>query len=154
MTDRPVLGVDPGLVGGLALLYEDYVHAIDIPVVDGEVDVDAIVLVLRNVRPRLAVIEAVHSMPKQGVSSSFKFGQAYGALRGAVAACGIPHRLVTPQKWKKHFGLGPDKEKARALAIQTWPGVGCFSRKRDKDRAEAALLALYGEQVFEGRANA
>src|SRR3990167_11470885 len=29
-----------------------------------------------------AVIEQVHSMPKQGVSSSFKFGANYGLLQG------------------------------------------------------------------------
>lgn len=153
MTDRPVCGIDVGITGGLALLYDDRVHAVDMPVVDGEVDVDALVLVLRNVKPRLVVIEDVHSMPRDGVKQAFSLGNSLGSVRAAVAACGIPHRRISPQRWKKHFGLiKQDKEAARALAIQTWPGAECFSRKRDHNRAESALLAKYGADVIEVRA--
>jgi hypothetical protein len=81
------------------------------------------------------------------VSSTFKYGVAYGALRTVVALCNIPYRLVTPGKWKNHFGLDSDKEKSRALAIQFWPGCGHFARKKDHGRAEAALIARYGAEM-------
>lgn len=144
-----LVGIDPGITGGIAFLYADgTVAAYDIPNAGGEVDVDQVVKLLRTYVPERAIVERAQAMPKQGVSSTFKFGQAYGALRAAVVACGIPHHLVTPQSWKKHFKLDSDKEKSRALAIRLWPGVGLFERKKDHGRAEAALIARYGAEVL------
>jgi hypothetical protein len=144
----PILGIDPGVHGGVAFLYSGHVTADDIPVVGGEVDVDALVRRVREMRPRLAIIERAGAMPQQGVSSTFKYGVAYGALRTVVALCNIPYQLVTPAKWKNYFRLDADKEKSRALAIQLWPGGGFFSRKKDHGRAEAALIARYGASTF------
>lgn len=143
-----ILGVDPGITGGIAFLYPDKVAAFDIPVAGGEVDVDELVRIVRARQVSFAVIERASAMPKQGVSSTFKFGVAYGSLRTVVALCEIPYRLVTPGKWKNHFGLDSDKEKSRALAIRLWPGCGFFARKKDHGRAEAALIARYGAEVF------
>jgi hypothetical protein len=51
---------------------------------------------------------------------------------------------VSPAKWKRALGLS-DAETSRAKAIETWPTqAGLFARKRDHNRAEAALLGLYG----------
>jgi hypothetical protein len=138
----PILGVDPGVTGGISFLYPDRIVAEDIPVVGGEVDVDTLVRRVREMCPRLAVIERAGAIPRQGVSSTFKYGVAYGALRSVVALCNIPYQLVTPAKWKNHFRLDAEKEKSRALAIQLWPGCGFFSRKKNHGRAEAALIAL------------
>jgi hypothetical protein len=161
-TDRPfgcppsgvILGVDPGVTGGIAFLYagSGRIEALDIPTAGGEVDVDTLVRAVRAAAPSLAIIERASAMPKQGVSSTFKYGVAYGALRTIVALCEIPYHLVTPRKWKGHFGLDSDKEKSRALAIRLWPGCGLFSRKKDHGRAEAALIARYGAEVY-GRAD-
>jgi hypothetical protein len=145
----PILGVDPGITGGLAFLFPTGALEVgDIPVVAGEVDVDTLVRQVCAFSPAFAVIERANAMPKQGVSSTFKYGVAYGALRTVVALCNIPYRLVTPGKWKNHFGLDSDKEKSRALAIQFWPGCGFFSRKKDHGRAEAALIARYGAETW------
>src|SRR5262245_43464246 len=134
-------------------LYPDgRIEAYDIPTVDGSVDVDALVRRVHDHAPRLAVIEKAQAMPKQGVVSVFKYGCAFGALCTLVAVCNIPHHLVSPRKWKAHFGLDADKEKSRALAIRLWPGCGLFERKRDHGRSEAALLARYGAEVIERRA--
>ena len=143
----PILGVDPGITGGLAFLFANGVVAEDIPTAGGEVDVDTLVRRVREMQPALAIIERANAMPKQGVSSTFKYGVAYGALRTVVALCNIPYRLVTPGKWKAHFHLDADKEKSRALAIQLWPGCGYFALKKHHGRAEAALIARYGAET-------
>src|SRR5262249_14463881 len=123
----PILGVDPGVTGGVAFLYPSgEIFADDIPTAGGEVDVDTLVRRVREMQPALAIIERANAMPKQGVASTFKYGVAYGALRTVVALCNIPYQLVTPGKWKAHFHLDADKEKSRALAIQLWPGCGYF----------------------------
>jgi len=144
-----ILGIDPGVTGGIAFLYSDHIEAFDIPTVDGSVDVDALARLVREHAPRLAIIEKGQAMPKQGVVSVFKYGTAYGALCAITALCEIPTRIVSPRKWKNHFGLDADKEKSRALAIRLWPGTGLFERKKDHGKSEAALLARYGAEVFE-----
>jgi crossover junction endodeoxyribonuclease RuvC len=142
-----VLGIDPGVTGGIAFLSADgKIEAIDIPLAGGELDVDQLARIIREHAPDAAVIERASAMPKQGVSSTFKFGTAYGALRAIVAVLAIPQHLVSARKWKNHFNLDADKEKARALAIRLWPGCRLFERKKDHGRAEAALIAKYGFQ--------
>jgi crossover junction endodeoxyribonuclease RuvC len=99
--------------------------------------------------PDLAIVERVASMPGQGVSSTFKFGAAHGAVLGVLAALQIPTHLVSPTVWKRHFRLDRDKEKSRALALRVFAKLPeHFARKRDHGPAEAALLALYGFQQF------
>lgn len=83
-------------------------------------------------------------MPKQGVSSSFKFGRSLGLVEGVCDGLGIPVQWVTPNRWKKAMRLGADKEASRQLAIRRWPEqAALFARKKDHGRAEAALIALW-----------
>lgn len=147
--DHAVMGIDPGVTGGIAWLYRDgTVAAQDIPLAGGEIDVDQLARSIRSFAPRAAIIERAGAMPKQGVASTFKFGQAYGSLRAVVSACGVPLHIVTAATWKRYFHLDSDKEKSRALAIRFWPGTRLFERKRDHGRAEAALIARYGDEVM------
>lgn len=92
-------------------------------------------------------VEAVHSMPGQGVASSFNFGHSCGVVMGVLGALGMPHTLVTPQAWKKRAGLiGTDKDAARSRALQMWPTWTELSQKiKGQAFADAALIARYGE---------
>jgi hypothetical protein len=146
------LGIDPGITGGIALLIGDTLEGCwDIPVAGGEINPDELIRIIRDANPSMAVIERAWSRPGQRVASTFKYGQAFGTLRTAVAACETPQRLVTPGVWKKFYHLDSDKEKARAMAIRLWPGVAFFNLKKHHGRAEAALIARYGAEVFGGR---
>lgn len=146
-----ILGIDPGMEGGAAIYSEDtLVDVIDLPTAgDGSskrINAVALRAWILKYSPAHAFIEDVHSMPRQGISSSFRFGRAAGAIEAVVACCGIPYTIVTPQIWKKHYGLkGPDKEQSRALAVRLFPyGAAALARKKDHGRAEAALIASYG----------
>lgn len=148
--DHAIMGIDPGVTGGIAFLYRSgMVAAQDIPTAGGEVDADLIARTIRSFAPRFAVVERASAMPGQGVSSTFKFGAAYGALCAVVTVCRIPLHFVSPSVWKKHFHLDKDKEKSRKLAKDYWPGCGFFDRKKDHGRAEAALIARYGAECIE-----
>jgi hypothetical protein len=149
-----ILGIDPGVTGGIASIRGDFISVHDIPVAGGEINIDLLVKIIREEEPDVAIIERASSMPKQGVASTFKFGIAYGTLRAVVSALEIPHHLVTPATWKKHFRLSADKEKSRALAIRLWPGCGLFNLKKHHGRAEAALIARYGAEVLLQRRDA
>ena len=146
-----ILAVDPGLTGALAFLFVDQnaITVDDMPVVAGDIDAATLAARIAQMKPDFAIVELVASRPGQGVASVFKFGCGFGMVRGVIAANGIPMHLVTPAKWKRHFGLDADKEKSRALALRFWPARSdLFSRKKDHGRAESALLARYAAECI------
>ena len=98
-----------------------------------------------------AVIEEPNALPGQGVVSMFNFGFACGVVQAMVASMLIPVVLFKPSQWKAALGIpgGPEgKDAARRKASQLFPtSAGLFARKQDHGRAEAALLAWYGERT-------
>ena len=148
-----ILGIDPGLSGAVAFYFPSHPHLIaaeDMPVAGGEIDAATLARRVSLMVPTIAVIERVHAMPGQGVSSTFKFGTAYGTVLGAIIALGVTTHLVAPTKWKRYFGLSADKEEARALALRLWPTSEHFARKKDHGRAEAALIARWAAETIPG----
>ena len=143
------IGIDPGQSGGLAYLRPDgsMWWAIGMPAVDGEVDAVALYHILANATVGgegvKVAIEQVHSMPGQGVSSTFKFGKNFGIALGVVAALQLPLHRITPQTWKKQFVLtGKDKDASRHKATEFWPTMAdCWKRKADNGISDAALIA-------------
>lgn len=169
-----IAGIDPGLDGAIAILDPGQskpdpfdlgtnlnnpilVALYDMPTFEiktntkkrRQVDVYQVANMVRS-HPglRLAVIEEVHAMPKQGVTSSFSFGTNYGILLGIVAANAVPMRLVTPRTWKSTFGLSADKDESRRAASRLMPAEAKhWPLKSNDGRAEAVLLALYGAKA-------
>jgi len=68
--------IDPGAVNAAVALFHDGhpVFVDDIRATNGMLDSVAFAKALADMRVEDAVIENVHSMPRQGVSSTFKFG--------------------------------------------------------------------------------
>jgi crossover junction endodeoxyribonuclease RuvC len=50
--------------------------------------------------------------------------------------------LVTPQAWKKYFGLIADKHASSIMARKLWPDAP-LARQKDNGRAEALLMAYW-----------
>jgi crossover junction endodeoxyribonuclease RuvC len=99
-----------------------------------------------------AIIEKVSAMPKQGVSSTFKFGTNYGQWIGRLEALAIPFDFVTPQKWKKAMFDSMVKGDLKTMALdrarRLLPNMADrLKRKMDHGRAEALLMALYAMRV-------
>ena len=155
---RYYIGIDPGLSGAFAVMNEagEVVAVEDLPVVEYKAGrgkrrkLDARTLAHRFDEHAERggqwelnfVLEDVHSMPKQGVATTFRFGQAFGVIEGVVGAQGWPYRFVTPQKWKKAMGIPKDKDAARLAVIQRYPEAAEYlTRKKDHNRAEAVVLA-------------
>jgi len=152
------LGIDPGFTGAIACHDGDTggLVVLDMPILvakSGKKEIDHVALFDSLTPPDdgrrvIAYLEQVHSMPKQGLSSTFRFGQGYGALQMALLAHRTSTVDVTPQKWKKHFGLQRDKGASRGLATQRFPAYAhLFKRVKDDGRAEAALIALYAKEI-------
>lgn len=160
---RTIIGVDPGASGALALLtffdpesLAAHIDVRDMPThfINGKRRIDLHTLVLRFQEWRYAHadievwVENVGAMPGQSPNGMFQFGFACAAVQTAIVAAGIPMKLVTPQVWKKHYGLrgGPEnKDASRQAASRLFPQhAGLWARKKDDGRAEAVLIANYG----------
>lgn len=127
-----ICGIDPGLKGGLAILDNGKVYGYPMPLSGKDINVMAIVELLRSHRVDLVICEQVHAMPakgmngkNQGITSTFTFGKGYGMVLGAVMASGIPLELVTPQKWKSVTlqGTAKDKDAMIAFCRRRYPEV-------------------------------
>jgi crossover junction endodeoxyribonuclease RuvC len=157
-----VLGVDPGIHGGLAIVSVEngiapvLIDAIDIPAagVGAKERVDPIAIRnwIHQHQPTHAVIERGQAMPRQGSSSGFKYGRAVGAIEAAVSLAGVPLTVVEPTAWKKFHNLrGGEKEASRLRALMLFPAAAAlFARRKDHGRAEASLLAVYGARMNGG----
>lgn len=136
---KAFLGLDPGKSGGLAIV-GDGIQPWAVPMPETERDLWDTVQGVRAWADRdvAAVVEVVHSMPGQGVSSCFTFGRGYGALRMAIIAAGIPLREVQPRAWQKELGCltGGDKNVSKAKAQQLFPSL-----KITHKIADALLIA-------------
>ena len=151
-----ICGIDPGMTGAIAYLWPcGNLQVEDMPLLGDEIDAAQLCTNLATMRPAMVFIEGQQAMPGQGVSSTFKIGRNYGMVRAAIACAGVPTEVVSAGKWKKFYQLGKDKEASRAKAALYWPGMSLFARKKDHNRAEAALIARYGAKVMQlGRAAA
>jgi crossover junction endodeoxyribonuclease RuvC len=85
-----------------------------------------------------ALLEKVHAMPKQGVSSTFKFGASFGSCEMLLAATRVSHELITPQAWQKAMECrsGGDKNVTKRKAQQLFPDIKIIHAT-----ADAILLA-------------
>ena len=110
-----VVGIDPGLKGGVACILPRAVHAFPMPLVGSDINVSLLVRWLDSWNPIVAVIERQQSMPKQGVASTFKTGLNFGVLIGALKARQIPIELVTAPTWKRTVLAGTARDKKAAI---------------------------------------
>ena len=100
-------GIDPGKSGCLCVLDNNIPTFFDWPK-DGNIIIffEEIITHLENNCTEnivLAVLEKVHAMPKQGVTSMFNFGENLGMWKAFLAIHKIPHIIIPPQQWMKGY---------------------------------------------------
>lgn len=163
------IGIDPGSsTGGVAYIrtfigFPDEVTAVKIGDLTEKMTWEFFEKMIRETTMgayAFCIIEKVHSMPGQGVSSSFKFGGNYYGLRMALIGNKIPFDECSPQKWIKYYGMkkkiigtlidkdGKEKNilesktdwrrRKRQKAEQLFPEV-----KMTNNTADALLIANY-----------
>lgn len=160
------IGIDPGLTGALSALHDSgkVIGVWDTPIlrieknksIRHELDRVQMVDLVKDILHRrdefgepVACIESVHSMPEQGVASSFEFGKGFGMWLMLVTAVRVPLDLVSPQRWKKTMmdGMGKDKDASRIRAKELFGGSVDLSLKKHHGRADALLLAEYRRRL-------
>jgi crossover junction endodeoxyribonuclease RuvC len=135
-----IIGIDPGLSGGIAVLKDNIIKNLyDMPVMsEGKKNkrqlnsAQLVKIIKENIQEKeetAIVVEQVNAMPGQGVTSMFNFGQTFGAIKGISAALGLPIFFVRPAKWKKHFELiNSSKDSSRTKAIEMYPNLLLISQ--------------------------
>ena len=136
------IGIDPGKSGGVCATTGTMTTTTKCPTTVADMVKLLSTVAEMGTRP-MAIIEAVHSMPRQGVVSTFTFGTNYGQWLGILASLKIPYMQVTPHSWMKTFGAMPkDKPKRKHhlkhLAQQRYPNLHITLAT-----ADAVLIAHY-----------
>lgn len=158
-----VVGIDPGITGAIATLghKKELLGLDDMPVmqrggttkVKNQVNATELCAILHehlkhhDKNEILVIIELMSAMPKQGVSTTFSLGHTAGTIEAVVAAKGYSHRLVSPRTWKKAMNITADKAMSRSMAQRLFPDADLKLMKHH-NRAEAILLALYGQKEY------
>ena len=151
-----IFGIDPGVSGAISVLEnKKIIEVYDMPtMIDGKKNKKQVngSQVANIIKERLngdneiiIVVEHVNAMPGQGVTSMFNFGQSFGVIKGICSALSLPIYFVRPSKWKRHFNLiKTNKDASRTKVIEVYPHISSkLYRKKDSNRADAILIALY-----------
>lgn len=116
---KPLLCIDPGASGGLALVCNDgTVEAY--PMRDGMTSqIDAIRHIAATNPGLTAIIEKVgFHRPGNSAVSTAKFARHCGHLEAALYSVGVPFEEVAPGTWMKAIGAMPADKTARKNAIK------------------------------------
>ena len=160
------IGIDPGLQGGLAIIYPE----------PNIIETKIMPIMLQGKKkaydhyalPRFfypfegtqcyAILEQQQAMPKQGVTSMFTIGYGFGALKQCLVDFAIPHEVVRAQTWQKEFGISGRKGNTKAQALQIcqdlFPNLNLLATERSKKPHEgivdATLIAEFARRRYEG----
>lgn len=155
-----VVGIDPGLSGGLVVLMghdqglRPY-HKIPMPVDYGRVDVRHLGDVLGDEGEHV-FIEQAWARPGNASKSIVTSLVNYGRILGMLECRQLPHTVVAPGKWTRDLGLKATKDangkrtKAAniALAKKLFPNETFLATPRCKKphdgMVDAALIAYWG----------
>lgn len=144
-----VLGIDPGVRGGLALLNGEHqlIHVRAFRPDMTEEEFVSIVGQAVRMAGGAVYLEKVQYIgrradgSKDGGQGAFTFGAVYGLIRGAVLANGHRPHYVYPLMWQTRLECvsGGVKNVTKARAAQLFPDV-----KMTHAIADALLIAEYG----------
>lgn len=165
------IGIDPGSKGYISVL-DDGGAFIDSLAIEDSTEQQIADFLSEHVSREHCVcaMEDVHSMPGQGVATTFTFGHNVGFLHGLLVAFKIPYTLVTPRKWQKEMWIAADhvettikdkkgdpkrivlpKPTSINAATRLFPSVDLRKSERSKTphdgKCDSLLIALYAKRT-------
>ena len=144
-----VMGVDPGVNGGLAVLSPPG-HPVWIRPFRPEMTREQVRDIVRTAsdillayESRICFFEKVHHMTGDGGKGSHTFGYIKGLLQGLLLANGMTLHDVPPMMWQAKMEClsGGNKNVTKNKAKETFPD---FIKKITHNTADAMLIAKYG----------
>lgn len=157
--NKVIIGIDPGITGAIATMFPNGKKIIrDLPTAktDGfngiaPIEFSDIIqecIESDQIMNVVAYCEKTGTIPGNGRLAIKSVYECRGVVRAVLAMLRIPLIYVPPQAWRKFHRLPnkSDKEYSRGFAIQRLPELAeQLNLKKHHNRAEAALIALYGQ---------
>ena len=154
-----IMGLDPGMSGGISIIetkkdkLPQIIYCLKMPVVNmfGKkiVDIKLLYESISAFKIDISIIEKVHAMPRQGVTSSFQFGRSFGSLETLAYLLSQRVDYVAPAVWKKYLGVGSSKKDSLDMARLKFGKNEVWEKKTNDGIAEASLLVLYWISKFQ-----
>jgi hypothetical protein len=160
-----ILGIDPGHMGGIALISKkgrgSKTFYTVVKTWEGGDDPNLLSSIVRMYKPGLVILEKQQAMSGQGVSSTFKIGNTYGLLEGVLIGSNTNYITVHSKTWMNfiyktyaHIDILKELEESKLKATKIRNLSICSSlfstplrtpRGRWLDGlSDALLIALYG----------
>ena len=148
-----VAGIDPGVDGAMAWVDSIGLAAVvDLPTGPHGIDPVALQEQLRAWGVHSVYLEDNRANGRNGSIANFSMGRSEGLVVAAVLCAELPLRRIKPIEWQRKTGLGTvaateRKEASRMRAREMFPELRDeLKRKKDHNRAEALLIAHYGQK--------
>lgn len=148
-----IIGIDPGINGGLCVLKHDkIIEKIVMPLVGKEYDAQSIFKFLKKYKNSKVILEKSQPQFRDGRKQAFKTGYGYGLLQGIITTLEIPYEIVMPKMWQKRVfeGLPHNDTKVasimfckRKYPLEDWTPTE-RSQKIHDGLTDAACIACYG----------
>tara|TARA_Y100001973_G_scaffold95938_1_gene150034 strand:+ start:359 stop:916 length:558 start_codon:yes stop_codon:yes gene_type:complete len=144
------IGIDPGKSGAIAGIYcvngktkEIIVKKCGKNITEMNKNLK-LILSLKNSSTNIHCnLELVHAFPKQGVVSTFSFGQNYGQWQGILEANRVNFDLISPQKWIRYYNVPKLEKKNRKQFLYNLAGEMFPQFKITYAICDALLIAEY-----------
>ncbi len=157
-------GIDPGMQGAFVVIDDagQIVVKHKVPMLvsakgKNQYNIQRMVEIVSEHLPlQFVCLELIHSMPLQGVVSTFKLGFGLGLWEGILTALKVPYTMVSPQRWQKtilcDFNRDIIKQASVMYAQKIWPQERWMATERsrvpDNNLTDAACLAMYARKNF------
>lgn len=152
-----LLGVDPGLGGGLALLSGEgeILGLWDMPAhatgkgAKREYDLATCWAIACTVKPDILVVERMQVTPKINKHTALALGRASMLWEIAAVACGARLERIYPKQWQQIVGADAGEKAALARARELFPKAELTLAKHS-GRAAALLIAESARRTLGG----
>ena len=156
------IGVDPGNSGAMAFISDGkLLDVFKMPLRDIGVTKERNIIDLGKLyaffapfekaydRNIIALVEDVHAMPKQGVTSTFTFGRALGAIEGFLQGKGILQYSMQPKAWQTIASVS-SKKSSIDIANTRFKDYFTMRAKPNKDHniSDAVLIAWVASIIY------
>lgn len=145
-----ILGIDPGVAGGMAVLDSAgrplFIHSLKGNTI--EQAVAALKAAEKYTLPfGICYLEKIQHQTGDGAQGSHTFGKVYGILYGAALARDLEVHDVYPMRWQERMGCltQGNKNVSKRRAEELWPALAA-ARKITHYIADALLIAEYGRR--------
>lgn len=112
------------------------------------IDPVAMAALLEQIGPvNRCIVERLVAPPGISGIAAYSLGATAATIATVLALAGTGAKLVSPGMWKRALEVPKDKNAARDYASMRFGTAEFWPRKLHHNRAEAALIALYGAML-------